>query len=190
MVFFRLSCFLRLSMDDISHRSTDRSWTWRNTCKKKARSRRMRKIRNTHKNVQLNNALLWSMKSMSRTKRTERNSMPRQRTAPIPSVRSPDLKLRGSILNCAHFVRWSTSIFRRSKSRFLFVYWAFFVGRPRSARFHDFCSRDEYHSNAYHCRELFRHANHYKIWSTVFVFHILSITHTLSVVWPRVHVLF
>ena len=78
----------------------------------------MRKIRNTRKNLQLNNALLWSMKSMSRTKRTERNSMPRQRTAPIPSVRSPDLKLRGSILNCAHFVRWSTSIFRRSKSRF------------------------------------------------------------------------
>jgi len=54
------------------------------------------------------------------------------------------------------------------------------VGRPRSARFHDFGSRDEYHSNAYHCRELFRHANHYEICSTVFVFHILSITHSLS----------
>ena len=89
--------------------------------RKKARTRRMRKIRNTRKNLQLNKALLWSMKSMSRTKRTERNSMPRQRTAPIPSVRSPDLKLRGSILNCAHFVRWSTSILRRSKSRFLFA---------------------------------------------------------------------
>jgi hypothetical protein len=63
---------------------------------------------------------------------------------------------------------------------FVCMYWAVFGGRSRSARFPDFGSRDEYHSNAYHCRELFRHANYYKIWSTVFVFHILSVPHTLS----------
>lgn len=63
---------------------------------------------------------------------------------------------------------------------FVCMYWAVFGGRSRLARFPDFGSRDEYHSNAYHCRELFRHANYYKIWSTVFVFHILSITHSLS----------